>query len=57
MTISGGVLRQLSDRLAELYASASAPGGLDYATRVVRVAARLVSAMPGLSRPEPRVQS
>jgi DNA-binding CsgD family transcriptional regulator len=43
MTISGGVLRQLSDGLAELYAPASAPGGLDYATRVVRVASRLVS--------------
>ena len=44
MTISGGVLRQLSDGLAELYAPASAPGGLAYATRVVRVASRLVSA-------------
>jgi DNA-binding CsgD family transcriptional regulator len=44
MTISGGVVRQLSDGLAELYAPASAPGGLDYATRVVRVASRLVSA-------------
>ena len=28
MAISGGVLRQLSDGLAELYESASAPGGL-----------------------------
>ena len=44
MTISAGVLRQLSDGLAELYAPASAPGGLDYAARVVNVAARLVSA-------------
>jgi DNA-binding CsgD family transcriptional regulator len=42
MAISGGVLRQLSDGLAELYAPASAPGGLDYSARVVRVAARLV---------------
>jgi DNA-binding CsgD family transcriptional regulator len=44
MAISGGMLRQLSDGLAELYASASAPGGLDYAARVVSVAARLVPA-------------
>ena len=44
MTISGGVLRQLSDGLAELYAPASAPGGLDYAARVVNVATRLVPA-------------
>ena len=44
MAISGGVLRQLSDGLAELYAPASAPGGLDYAARVVNVAARLVAA-------------
>jgi len=44
MTISGGMLRQLSDGLAELYAPVSAPGGLDYAARVVRVAARLVPA-------------
>jgi DNA-binding CsgD family transcriptional regulator len=44
MAISGGVLRQLSDGLAELYAPAGAPGGLDYAARVVRVAARLVPA-------------
>jgi DNA-binding CsgD family transcriptional regulator len=42
MAISGGVLRQLSDGLAELYAPASAPGGLDYAARVVRVVSRLV---------------
>ena len=44
MAISGGVLRQLSDGLAELYAPAIAPGGVDYAVRVVRVASRLVSA-------------
>ena len=44
MTISGGMLRQLSDGLAELYAPVSAPGGLDYAARVVRVATRLVPA-------------
>ena len=44
MAISGGVLRQLSDGLAELYASASAPGGLDYAARVVSVASRIVPA-------------
>jgi DNA-binding CsgD family transcriptional regulator len=44
MAISGGVLRQLSDGLAELYAPADAPGGLDYAARVVRVASRIVSA-------------
>jgi DNA-binding CsgD family transcriptional regulator len=44
MAISGGVLRRLSDGLAELYAPVSAPGGLDYAARVVRVAARLVPA-------------
>ena len=44
MAISGGVLRQLSDGLAELYAPASAPGGLDYAARVVNVATRLVPA-------------
>ena len=44
MAISGGVLRQLSDGLAELYAPATAPGGADYAGRVVRVASRLVSA-------------
>jgi DNA-binding CsgD family transcriptional regulator len=43
MAISGGVLRQLSDGLAELYAPTSAPG-LDYAARVVRVASRLVPA-------------
>ena len=44
MAISGDVLRQLSDGLAELYAPASAPAGLDYAARVVNVAARLVPA-------------
>jgi DNA-binding CsgD family transcriptional regulator len=44
MAISGRVLRQLSDGLAELYAPASAPGGADYAARVVDVAARLVPA-------------
>jgi DNA-binding CsgD family transcriptional regulator len=44
VAISAGVLRQLSDGLAELYAPARAPGGLDYAARVVNVAARLVSA-------------
>jgi DNA-binding CsgD family transcriptional regulator len=38
------VLRQLSDGLAELYAPASTPGGLDYAARVVNLAARLVPA-------------
>jgi DNA-binding CsgD family transcriptional regulator len=41
---SRSVLRQLSDGLAELYAPASTPGGLDYATRVVDLAARLVPA-------------
>lgn len=44
MTMSGGVLRRLSDGLAELYAPASAPGGLDYAARVVNVASGLVGA-------------
>jgi DNA-binding CsgD family transcriptional regulator len=44
MAISGGMLHQLSDGLAELYAPASAPGGLDYAARVVSVASRLVHA-------------
>ena len=44
MTFSGGVLRQLSDGLAELYAPASAPGGSDYAARVVDVLSRLVAA-------------
>jgi DNA-binding CsgD family transcriptional regulator len=38
MAISGGMLSQLSDGLAELYA----PGGPDYAARVVEVASRLV---------------
>jgi len=40
MAISSGMMRQLSDGLAELYA----PGGLDYAARVVKVASRLVPA-------------
>ena len=40
MAISDGMLRQLSDGLAELYA----PGGPDYAARVVKVASRLVPA-------------
>jgi DNA-binding CsgD family transcriptional regulator len=40
MAISGGMLRQLSDALAELYA----PGGLDYAARVVKVASGLIPA-------------
>jgi len=44
MTISGSMLRQLSDGLAELYAPVSAPGSLDYAARVVRLATRLVPA-------------
>jgi DNA-binding CsgD family transcriptional regulator len=44
MAISGDVLRQLSDGLAELYAPASAPGGMDYAARVVGVTSRLVPA-------------
>jgi DNA-binding CsgD family transcriptional regulator len=44
MAISDGMLRQLSDGLAELYAPAAAPGGLDYAARVVSVASRLVPA-------------
>jgi DNA-binding CsgD family transcriptional regulator len=44
MAISGSVLHQLSDGLAELYAPASAPGGLDYAARVVGVVSRLVAA-------------
>jgi DNA-binding CsgD family transcriptional regulator len=44
MAISGSVLRQLSDGIAELYAPASAPGGRDYAARVVNVASRLVRA-------------
>ena len=44
MAISGGVPRRLSDGLAELYAPAAAPGGLDYAARVVSVAARLIPA-------------
>ncbi|MGH3202633.1 MAG: helix-turn-helix transcriptional regulator [Streptosporangiaceae bacterium] len=44
MAGSRSVLRQLSDGLAELYAPASTPGGLDYAARVVSLAARLVPA-------------
>jgi DNA-binding CsgD family transcriptional regulator len=44
MAISGGMLRQLSDGLAELYAPASAPGAPDYAARVVHVASGLVPA-------------
>lgn len=44
MAISGSVLRQLSDGLAELYASAATSGGLDYAARVVAVVSRLVPA-------------
>jgi|HubBroStandDraft_5_1064220.scaffolds.fasta_scaffold66131_2 DNA-binding CsgD family transcriptional regulator len=44
MASSRSVLHQLSDGLAELYAPASTPGGLDYAARVVDLAARLVSA-------------
>jgi DNA-binding CsgD family transcriptional regulator len=44
MAVPGGILRQLSDALAELYAPAGAPGGVDYAARVVQVAARLVPA-------------
>ena len=39
MTLSGGLLRQLSDGLAELYA----PGGPDYAARAVDVFSRLVA--------------
>jgi DNA-binding CsgD family transcriptional regulator len=42
MAISGSVLRQLSDGLAELYAPATAPGGLDYAARVVGVISGLI---------------
>jgi DNA-binding CsgD family transcriptional regulator len=41
---SRSTLRQLSDGLAELYAPASTPGSLDYAARVVDLAARLVPA-------------
>jgi DNA-binding CsgD family transcriptional regulator len=44
MGSSRNALRQLSDGLAELYAPAGAPGGADFAARVVNVAARLVSA-------------
>jgi DNA-binding CsgD family transcriptional regulator len=42
MAISGSVLHQLSDGLAELYAPASAPGGPDYAARVVDVVSGLI---------------
>jgi len=41
---SGDILRRLSDGLAEMYAPANAPGGTDYAARVVNVASRLVAA-------------
>lgn len=44
MPSSRSVLRQLSDGLAELYAPVGAPGGPDYAARVVSLAARLVPA-------------
>ena len=44
MGTSGNVLRRLSDGLAEMYAPTSAPGGTDYAARVVSVASRLISA-------------
>ena len=44
MGTSGNVLRQLSDGLAELYAPASATGGMEYAARVVNVASRLIPA-------------
>jgi DNA-binding CsgD family transcriptional regulator len=44
MGSSRNALRQLSDGLAELYAPPGAPGGADFAARVVSVAARLVSA-------------
>jgi DNA-binding CsgD family transcriptional regulator len=44
MASSRSVLRQLSDGLAELYAPASTPGGLDYAARMIDLATRLVSA-------------
>jgi DNA-binding CsgD family transcriptional regulator len=44
MGSSGDVLRRLSDGLAEMYAPVNAPGGRDYAARVVNVASRLVAA-------------
>jgi DNA-binding CsgD family transcriptional regulator len=44
MAISGSMLRRLSDGLAELYAPASAPGGPDYAARVVSVVSGLIAA-------------
>ena len=44
MAVSGRMLSQLSDGLAELYAPTSAPGGVDYAVRAVDVASRLVPA-------------
>jgi DNA-binding CsgD family transcriptional regulator len=43
VSISGGVLRQLSDGLAELYAPASAPGVRGYAARVVNVVSGLIA--------------
>jgi hypothetical protein len=43
VTLSGGLLRQLSDGLAELYAPAGTRGGPDYAARVVEVVSRLVA--------------
>jgi DNA-binding CsgD family transcriptional regulator len=42
VTISGSLLRQLSDGLAELYAPANAAGSQGYAARVVNVVAGLV---------------
>jgi DNA-binding CsgD family transcriptional regulator len=42
VSISGGLLRQLSDGLAELYAPANAPGGPGYAARVVKVVSGLI---------------
>jgi DNA-binding CsgD family transcriptional regulator len=42
VTLSGGLLRQLSDGLAELYAPANASGGPSYAARVVNVASSLI---------------
>jgi DNA-binding CsgD family transcriptional regulator len=43
MTISGGLLRQLSDGLAELYAPVTALDGRGYAARVVDVVSTLIS--------------
>jgi DNA-binding CsgD family transcriptional regulator len=42
VSISGGMLRQLSDGLAELYAPANAPGGPGYGARVVNVVSGLL---------------